>query len=83
MLSTLLKRSKQSYSSKLFESNWNNIKNIWKEIKSLIALKDISTSVPRTLNHNNKTVTNPVEIANAFNNHFVFAAEQTRANVNY
>ena len=83
MLSTLLKRSKQSYFSNFFESNWNNIKNTWKGIKSLITLKDISTSVPRTLKHNNKTVTNPVEIANIFNKHFVSVAEKTRANVNY
>ena len=54
MLSTLLKRSKQSYFSNFFESTWNNIKNTWKGIESLITLKDISTSVPRTLNHNNK-----------------------------
>ena len=83
ILSTLLKRSKHSYFSKFFESNWNNIKNTWKGIKSLITLKDISTSVPRTLKHNNKTVTNPVEIANIFNKHFVSVAEKTRANVNY
>ena len=83
MLSTLLKRSKHSYFSKFFESNWNNIKNTWKGIKSLITLKDISTSVPRTLKHNNKTVTNPVEIAEIFNKHFVSVAEKTRANANY
>ena len=62
MLSTLLKRSEHSYFSKFFQSNWNNIKNAWKGIKSLITLKDISTSVPRTLRYNNKTVTNPVEL---------------------
>ena len=83
MLSTLLKRSKHSYFLKFFESNWNNMKNTRKGIKSLITLKDISTSVPRTLKHNNKTVTNPVEIANIFNKHFVSVAEKTRANVNY
>ena len=65
------------------ESNRNNIKNTWKGITSLITLKDISTTVPRTLNHNNKTVTNPVEIANIFNKHFVSVAEKTRAYVNY
>ena len=32
-----------------------------------------------TLNHNNKTVTNPVEIANIFNNHFALVAEKTKA----
>ena len=83
MLSPLLKRSKQSYFSKFFESNWNNIKNTWKRIKSLITLNCISTSVPMTLNHNNETATNSVEIAKIFNNHFAFVAEKTRTNVNY
>ena len=48
-----------------------------------MTLEDISTSVPSTLNHNNKTVTNPVEIVNILNNQFVSVAEKTRANVNY
>ena len=83
MLSTLLKRIKHNYFSKIFESNWNNIKNTWEGVKSFITLKYISTSVPRTLNHNNKTVTNPAEIANIFNSHLVSVAEKTRANINY
>ena len=82
MLSTLLKRSKQGYFSKLFESNWNNIKNTWKGIKSLFTLKDISISVPRTLNHHNSTDANPVEIANIFNN-FASVTEKAKANANY
>ena len=56
MLSTLIKSSKHGYFSKNFESYWNNIKNTWKRIKSLITLKAIFTSVPKTLNHNNKTL---------------------------
>ena len=35
---TLLKKSKQAYYDKYFERNWNNIKNTWKGIKSLISL---------------------------------------------
>ena len=56
-----------------------------KGIKSLVTSNDIpsTTSVPRTLNHNNKTVTNPVEIANIFYNHFAPVAEKTISNVNY
>ena len=83
MLSTLLKRSKQCNFSKFLESNWNNIRNTWKGIKSLIKLKDISTSVPRTLNHNNSTVTNLVKIVNILNNHLASVAKKARANVNY
>ena len=40
MLSTLMKKSKQAYYNKYFETNWNNIKNTWKGIKSLIYLKN-------------------------------------------
>ena len=72
-----------SYFSNFFGSNWNNIKNTWKGIKSLITLKDISTTVPRALIHNNKTVINPVEVANIFNKHLVSIAEKTRASVIY
>ena len=80
MLSTFLKRSKSLF-FKFVGSNWNNIKNTWKGIKSLITLKDISTSVPTT--NNNKTVTNPVEIANIFNKYFGSVAETTKVNVIY
>ena len=37
LLSTLMKKSKQAYYDKYFEKNWNNIKNTWKGIKSLIS----------------------------------------------
>ena len=36
LLSTLTKKSKQAYYDKYFERNWNNIKNIWKELKPLL-----------------------------------------------
>ena len=38
LLSTLLKESKHIYYTKYFESNWNNIRNIWKGIKTIISL---------------------------------------------
>ena len=34
-----MKKSKQAYYDKYVERNWNNIKNTWKGIKSLISLK--------------------------------------------
>ena len=33
-LSTQMKNSKQGYYNKHFETNWNNIKSTWKEIKN-------------------------------------------------
>ena len=42
LISTLLKRSKQNYYKKYFESNLNNSKNTWKGIKSIITIKLLS-----------------------------------------
>ena len=62
LLSTLMKKSKQAYYDKYFERNWNNIKNTWKGIKSLISLKTVASSVPTVLSlDNGDTITNPNE----------------------
>ena len=70
LISTLLKRSKRLYFTKFFNDNLNNLKNTWKGIKNLISLKTVSHSSPSSIYYNNKTVTCPFEIANAFNNYF-------------
>ena len=76
LLSTLMKKSKQVYYDKYYERNWNNIKNTWKEIKSLVSLKTVAFSVPTLLSlDNGDTITNPYDIANTFNNYFVSIAE--------
>ena len=74
-----MKKSKQAYYDKYFERNWNNIKNTWKGIKSLISLKTKASSVPTVLSRENgDTITNPYDIANTFNNYFVSIAETTK-----
>ena len=65
-----MKKSKQAYYDKYFERYWNNIKNMWRRIKSLISLTNLASD----------TVSNPYDIANAFNNYFVSIAK-TRKNV--
>ena len=84
LLSTLMKKSKQAYYDKYFEKNWNNIKNTWKGIKSLISLKTVASNVPTVLSlDNGNTVTNFYDIANTFNNYFASIAETTKKNVKY
>ena len=79
LLSRLMKKSKQLYYDKYFERNWNNIKNTWKEIKSLISLKSVASNVPTViLLDNGDTVTNPYDTANTFNNYFASIAETTK-----
>ena len=84
LLSTLMKKSKQAYYDKYFERNWNNIKNTWKGIKSLISLKIVASSVPTVLSlDNGDTITNPYDIANTFNNYFASIAETTKKSIKY
>ena len=79
LLSTLMKKSKQVYYDIYFEKNWNNIKNTWKGIKSLISLKTIASNVPTVLSlHSGDTVTNTYDIANTSNNYFASIAETTK-----
>ena len=48
LLSTILKQSKTNYYNHYFESNWNSIKNIWKDIKSIITTEDFSADIPKS-----------------------------------
>ena len=74
-----MKTSKQAYYDKYCERNWNNSKNTWKGIKSLIYLKIVAFSVPTVLYlDNGDTITNPYDIANTFNNYFASIAETTK-----
>ena len=67
-----MKKNKQAYYDRYFESNWNNIKNTWKGIKSLISLKIVASSILTVLSlDNGDAITNPYDIANTFNNYFV------------
>ena len=82
LLSNLLKKSKQVYYDKYFERN--NIKNIWKELKSLISLKIVASSVPTAISlDNGDTRTKPYHIANTFNNYFASIAETTKKSIKH
>ena len=60
--STLMKRTKQNYSSKYFESNLTDTKNTWKRIKSIIFMRSSSSITPTLLNFRNETIDNPKKI---------------------
>ena len=55
MLSTLMKKRKQAYYNKYFETNCNDTKNTWKEIKSLISFKTVASSTPTVLSCDDNT----------------------------
>ena len=84
LLYTYMKKSKQAHYDRYFQKNWENIKNTWKEIKSLISLKTVASSIPTVLSlDNGDTITNPYDIANTFINYFASIAQTTKKSIKY
>ena len=84
LLPTTMKKCKQTYHDKYFETNSNNVKHKWKGIKSFFSLKTVASSVPTVLSlDNGDTITNPSDIANTFNNYFASIAETTKKSIKY
>ena len=82
-LSTLMKESKQIYYAKYFESNWNNIRNTWKRSKTIISIKNITTTISHSIEFNNRTITDPITTSNVFNNYFTSIAEKTKSDIKF
>ena len=78
-----MKKSKQNYYERFLKNNLNNLKNIWKGIRSLIAIKHSPTSNMHMLTHKGATVTDSSHIVNIFNDYFSSIAEKTKANVKF
>ena len=74
-----MKKTKQAYYEKYFETNRNNIKNTWTGIKSPISFKTVASNVQTVLSlDNGNTITNSYDIANIFNNYFASIDETTK-----
>ena len=78
-----MKKSKLNYCEQLFKNNLNNLKIIWKGIRSMIAIKHSSASILHMLTHKGATVTDPLHIANIFNDYFSSITEKTKANTEF
>ena len=73
-LQHLTKNSKKQYYETFFSANKNNLSKIWKGIKEIVNIKSKNVDQPTCLIENNKTITNPNEIANSFNQYFTSIA---------
>ena len=78
-----MKKSKQNYYERFFKRNLHNLKNIWKGIRSLIAVKHSSTSNMHMLTHKGAAATDPMRIANIFHDYFSSVAEKAKANIKF
>ena len=81
--SLLTKENKQKYYTKYFESDWNNIRNTWKEVKTVISFKNITTTIPHSIEFNKKTITDPTIMSNFSNNFFTSIAEKTKSCIKF
>ena len=60
----------RDYYNQYLKATMNNIKNTWKEKKSIISIKNLSSDIRKSSSYNGLTTTNKVEISNIFNNYF-------------
>ena len=67
-----MKKRKQAYYDKYFETNWNDIKNIWKGIKSLIFHITVLSL------DNGDAITYSYDVANTFNDYFASITKITK-----
>ena len=78
-----MKESKKSYFTNYFQKNLNELKSTWKRTKNLIPLKELPNVAPSNIFDNGRSLTQPQEIANAFNRYFVNVATDIQSSIRY
>lgn len=73
----LLRKSKSRFFTTTFEENKNNPKGIWKTIKTLIGNNKHKSGTSNSRN-NGQILNNAVEVAEAFNLHFLTITDRLR-----
>ena len=79
LLSTLMKQNYERF----FKSNLNNLKNIWKGIRSWISTKHSSAPNIHVLTHKGAAVTDPLRITNIFNDYLVQSQKKLKPILNF
>ena len=69
-----MKESKKSYFTNYFQNKLHDLTSAWKAIKNVISLKELPNVVLSNIFDNDQRLTEPQEIANAFNIYFVNVA---------
>ena len=82
-MSTLIKESQRSYFTNYLQSNLNDLKNTRKGIKNLISLQELPNVAQSNFFDYGRSLTEPQEIANAFNTHFVNVVTDIQSTIRY
>ena len=73
---------KDKYYQRFFKENKNNLIKVWKNIKNLINFKPkLKSNINYLYIDGKRTSTNPLEIANKFNDHFTTIAAKTEKKI--
>ena len=80
-LTKLMRSSKDIFYRDYFSRYKSNIKMAWKGIKTLINCKKKESEIPSSIVSNDKTINDPLKIANVFNTHFSTIAEKTKKKI--
>ena len=75
-ITALTRQSKKDYYHQYFTDNIKNLQKIWKGIKEIINIKTKNFTQPTCIIDNMKTITDPKEIANTFNNYYTSIADK-------
>ena len=81
MLVTLIRKSKQNHFNKYFTDNVKNLRETWKGINNIIQIKNNNESLPSCIFENGSSITDPSEIANAFNSYFSSIGETLQSKI--
>ena len=74
-ITNLTRQSKKAYYDKYFTENKNNLKKIWQGIKNIINIKSKNQDHPTCLISEEKTISDPTEMAGKFNDFFTSVAD--------
>ena len=78
-----MKKKNMNYYNHYFTINWDNIKNTWKGMKSILNMNNNHSNIAKILVSNDMTSTGPIEIANVFKNFFTSTAAKTKGSIKY
>ena len=76
-----IKLSKKQYYSTFFENCKNDMSKMWKGIKTLVNAKSVLSSLTPQIISNNRTIDDPKEVCETFNNFFVNIGPSTEKGI--
>ena len=78
---SLTRKSKANHFNNFFQENKLNLFKTWEDIRKIINITTKESKEINCIQVSNKTINNPIKIANNFNNHFTSIAEKIEDNL--